>query len=366
MWRIEGDLLSIEWRSIPGTDAGSAAEVVLELRTKTRGLVARELVPRDLYGTSSSPESAGNLPLALPRAVAPGSWNREEEYARTMTVGGEAAATEESVRQLRVQCAAIGFDLDGASSSLVERMRLLAEHSKTFDDARRTASYAERLFRHYETRRPAAEGFSALERQTVVLACLFSDIGKTGPEDADADGRRLIAEAFAVENVDDDTQPVERFLRTFFPADAELRVTRFAALGLDPSMSVRQFWNLHSGWTLAIVEAAGLPLEAVAAAATHHMLEDINPRAIVGEDDRFTRRFGENATFDRAEKLVILLDKYDAARRRGNRTHAEAIAWLRERIARSSRFHDDEDFLQLLADVDEVIGSSSGSPNADE
>jgi hypothetical protein len=289
---------------------------------------------------------------------------REEEYARTMTACGGAAAAEESVQQLRVQCAAIGFDLDRASSSLVERMRLLAEHSKTFDDARRMASYAERIFRHYETARPA-EAFSALERQTVVLACLFSDIGKTGPEEADAEGRRLIVEAFAVENVDDDAQPVEVFLRTYFPSDAEQRITRFTALGLDPSMSVRQFWNLHSGWTLAIVEAAGLPLEAVAAAATHHMLDDINPRAIVGEDDRFTRRFGENATFDRAEKLVILLDKYDAARRRGHRTHDEAIAWLRERIARSTRFRDDEGFLQLLADVDEIIGSTSGSENAE-
>src|SRR4051794_959113 len=114
----------------------------------------------------------------------------------------EREAAEDSVERLRAQCAAIGFDLDKASSSLVERMRLLAEYSKTFDDARRMASYADRIFRHYDLARPA-EAFSPLERQTVVLACLFSDIGKTGPEHADADGRRLIAEAFAVENVRD-------------------------------------------------------------------------------------------------------------------------------------------------------------------
>jgi hypothetical protein len=280
-------------------------------------------------------------------------------YAREMTVDGGTA--EDSVERLRVQCAAIGFDLEKASSSLVERMRLLAEHSKTFDDAKRMSSYADRIFRHYDMTKPA-EAFTALERQTVVLACLFSDIGKTGPEDADADARRLIAEAFAVENVRDDAQPVASFLRTYFPADAEQRIARFTALGLDPAMSVRQFWNLHSGWTLAIAEAAGLPLEAVAAAATHHLLDDINPQAIVGEDNRFTRRFGENATFDRAEKLVIILDKYDAVRRRGRRTHDQAIAWLRDRIAKSPRFRDDEAFIELVADVDAVVGSS----NADE
>ena len=259
---------------------------------------------------------------------------------------------------LRVQCAAIGFDLDKAKSSLVERMRLLAEHSKTFDDARRMSSYADRIFRHYERVKPA-EAFDELERQTVLLACLFSDIGKTGPEDADADARRLIAEAFAIENVRDDAQPVASFLRTYFPADAEERIARFTALGLDPAMSLRQFWNLHSGWTLAIAEAAGLPLEAVAAAATHHLLDDINPHAIVGDDDRFTRRFGENAAFDRAEKLVIILDKYDALRRRGRRTHDEAIAWLRDRIAKSPRFRGDKEFIELIADANAVLSSSS-------
>lgn len=235
-------------------------------------------------------------------------------------------------------------------------MRLLAEHSKTFDDARRMSSYAERFFRHYDTAKPK-KAFSALERQTVVLACLFSDVGKTGPADADADDRRLVAEAFAVENVRDDTQPVATFLRTYFPADAERRIARFTALGVDPAISVREFWNLHSGWTLAIAEDAGLPLEAVAAAAAHHLLEDINPRAIVGADDRFTHRFGQNVSFDRAEKLVIVLDKYDAAIRRSGCTHDAAIAWLRDRLAKSTRFRDDEGFKELLADADVVFGA---------
>ena len=276
-----------------------------------------------------------------------------------MKAGGRSA--EDSLERLRRQCTAIGFDLDSASSSLLERMRLLAERSNTFADAMRLTSYAERIFRHYDTAKPA-EAFSPLERKTVLLACLFSDIGKTGPAAADAGARRLIAEAFAVENVHDDAQSVATFLRTYFPADAEQRIARFTALGLDPTMSVRQFWNLHSGWTLEVAEAAGLPIEAVAAAATHHLLEGVSPQAIVGEDDRFTRHFGENVAFDRAEKLVIILDKYDAVKRRGRHTHAQAIAWLRDRIAKSRRYRDDEEFIELVADVDAVIGAS----NADE
>lgn len=264
---------------------------------------------------------------------------------------------EDPVEALRSRCAAIGFDLDDADRSLVERVRVLAEHSRTFDDAHRMALYAERIFHHYEVAKPS-EAFTALERQTVVLACLFSDIGKTGPAGADAEDARLVAEAFAVENVRDDTQSVATFLRTYFPADAEHRIARFAALGVDPAMSIRQFWNLHSDWTLTITEGAGLPLEACAAAAAHHLIDEVNPRSIVDERNRFTRRFGANETFDRAEKLVIVLDKYDAALRRGGHTHDRAIAWLRDRIAKSDRFRDDAELARLVADVDEVFGVS--------
>lgn len=255
---------------------------------------------------------------------------------------------------LRSICAEVGLDLGPAQASLLERIRLLAEHSEIFADAIRMASYARQIFQHYEVDK-TAEAFSLIERQTIVLACLFSDIGKSGPERADADAQRLIVEMFAVEGVVDDTMPVAVFLRTYFPDDFEARVERFERLGLDPAMSIRQFWNLHSGWTLAIVESAGLPPEAVAAAATHHLLDGVNPQAIVAEDGRFTRQFGENVGFDRAEKLVIVLDKYDAVRRRGRLTHEQTIAWLRERVEKNPRFRGDAELETLIGDVDRVL-----------
>jgi hypothetical protein len=122
-------------------------------------------------------------------------------------------------------------------------------------------------------------------------------------------------------------------------------------------MSIREFWNHHSGWTLQIVEAGGVPPEVIAAAATHHLLDDVNPDRIVASDRRFSRPFGDNTSFDRAEKLIILLDKYDALRRRGGRTHDQAIAWLRERVDSSAAFHGDAEFLTLIADLDAVARS---------
>jgi hypothetical protein len=255
---------------------------------------------------------------------------------------------------LRAICAKVGFDYDRVDASICDRMRLLASNTETIADSERMAEYAFDVFRYYDETKPA-EAFSDVERQTIVLGCLFSDVGKTGPKGADADDQKLIVEMFSIENVQDETQPITRFLRTYFPSDAEARIARFAGLGLDPAMSVRSFWDLHSGWTLAIATAAGLPPEAVGAAATHHMLDDVNPDAVVGPDHRFTRPFGNNTEFDRIEKLVIVLDKYDAARRRGQLTHDQAIAWLRKRVHESARFRADPELSRLIADVDAVM-----------
>ncbi len=256
--------------------------------------------------------------------------------------------------RLRATCAEVGFDLGTVDPSLLDRLEILGEHSETVADIERMADWALEVFRYYEAEKPA-ETFGPIERRIVVLGCLFSDIGKTGPEGAPPDGQRLVVEMFGVEGVRDERQSVARFFETYFPGEAAERTARFIALGLDPAMPIREFWNHHAGWTLDIVESAGVPPEAVAAAATHHLLDDVNPERIVGADHRFTRPFGENAAFDRAEKLVIVLDKYDAVRRRGRLSHDAAIAWLRKRVHANPRFRGDHELETLIADLDAVV-----------
>lgn len=258
------------------------------------------------------------------------------------------------MQRLRAICAEVGFDLARAEASLIDRIRLLADVTETVADCERMVASARRVFRYYEETKPR-DAFSESERQIVVLGCVFSDIGKTGPSSADTSGQRLVVEMFAVEGVRDDQQTVAQFFKAHFAADSEERIRRFTALGLEPSMTMRQFWNLHSTWTLEIIEAGGVPAAVVAAAATHHLLDNINPKAIVGADGRFTRPFGDNVAFDRAEKLIILLDKYDAARRRGGQTHNQAIAWLRGRVASVPYFSADKELLTLIADLDAAL-----------
>lgn len=253
--------------------------------------------------------------------------------------------------RLKDICASVDLDTEKIKPSILERMRLLAETTETVKDCERATELAGQVFSRYTD---SPRSFSEAERRTVVIGSLFADIGKSGPGDAELNGQQLIAEMFAVEHVDDPQISVRDFFAQYFPADSNERISRFETLGLDPGMTMREFWNLHSLWTLQIIQGDGVPQEAVAAAATHHLLENVNPDSIVAEDGKFTKYFGENSSFDRAEKLVILLDKYDASRRRGGRSHEESIIWLKKLIAGHPRFHDDPQFLELIDVLDEV------------
>ena len=264
------------------------------------------------------------------------------------------AGVQAAFNRFRAICTAAGVELDKLHPDIVARMRLLAETTETIKDCQRAAEVAKELFRYYDRKKPA-QRFSELDQRTVVIASLFSDIGKTGPVRADHEGQRLIAEMFSVEHVLNEKMPVSEFFDTYFARDAEQRIQRFQALGLDPTMSMREFWNMHSAWTLHVIQADGIPPEAVAAAATHHLLENVNPDSIVAHDGRFTRYFGENKRVDRPEKLVILLDKYDAARRRAGCSHEAAISWLRALIAGNARFGSDQEFFSLIDDLDVVM-----------
>lgn len=253
-------------------------------------------------------------------------------------------------------CSQVGFDLGSVAPLIIERLTTLEAHSPVVADAERISAEAFAMFRYYESTKPD-RAFTPDEQRVVVLASIFSDIGKTGPLEASPGVREHIAEMFSVEGVKDDSQTVKSFLRRHFPEDAEERVWQLEALDLDPEMSIRTFWNLHSRWTFDVLRAGGLPPEVVAAAATHHLLEDINPDSIVGVDRRFAHSSGNNLAFDRAEKLVIVLDKYDAARRRGQLSHGDAVAWLRKHVATHPEFAEDQELAELMQDLD-VVGAN--------
>ena len=250
----------------------------------------------------------------------------------------------------------IGVDMEKINPDIIGRIELMNEKTPAFiDDLHAAIKTARKIFKYYKKHK-SNEIFSEEEKRTVEIGTLFSDIGKTGPKDATMEQRTLILEMFGIENIENPQMSAEDFLKKYFPEDFDRRSSIFVAMGFNPQMTMRQFWNLHAQWVLGIIGNDGVPPEAVAGAATHQMIEGINPDNIVDKDGKFIKYFGNNAFFDRAEKLIIILDKYYAARRRGGKTHGEALAFVQEQIAqRSPRFANDPEFRILFNDLNEVV-----------
>ncbi len=251
----------------------------------------------------------------------------------------------------------LSLDIEKINPNIVRKLRLLNKETETFKDEERAIHVAKEFFRYYENNFPDNK-FSDQEIRTVLIGTLFTDIGKTGPRNATTEQEKVILDTYAVENIMDPNKiTLEKFIRSNFFKDADNRLATFKELGVEGNISMRDFYNLHSRWTLEIISGDGVPLEAVAAAATHHLLEGVNPEEIVGKDKRFTRYFGGNVLFDRPEQLIIILDKYDAARRRGRLSHKKAIELVRKKIESNPNFAGDREFSGLLDNLDAMISA---------
>lgn len=247
-----------------------------------------------------------------------------------------------------------GLNADHVRHEIMNRLKRLKDTSDFFEDEMNSRKLADYLFSFYESEHPE-RSFSEEDRKIVHAGTLFSDIGKTGPLNADEEQQKIILDIFNVNNWRDPSAPLENFMRECFPSDYEERLAACEKLGISRSLPMRDVWNMHCKWTYDIIAGDGVPKEDVAAAATHHILENVNSE-LVAPDGTFAKDFGKNTRFDRPEKLIILLDKYDAYRGRSGLSHEEAMRALRARLA-SSAYAEDPEFLTLIDDMDAAFKS---------
>ena len=235
---------------------------------------------------------------------------------------------------------------------------MLSERTEIFRDEERSLGIARALFQYYKEKLPN-DKFTDEEQRTVLIGTMFTDIGKTGPRNATPKQEEVVLGIYGIENIaDPEKTTLVQFINDNFQKDAEDRLAALKEMGIDGGITMREFYNLHSKWTLEIISGDGVPPEAIAAAATHHMLEGINPEEIVGKDGRFTKYFGDNVFFDRAEKLIIILDKYDAFRRRGKKENKEAIELARNVVKSNPNFAKDGEFEELLNNLDLMVSEN--------
>jgi hypothetical protein len=158
------------------------------------------------------------------------------------------------------------------------------------------------------------------------IAAYLHDIGKSGPFDASQESQKAIVKLYAVENVADPDQTIAKTVRMNFPSEEATSILEhLGSCGMHSTDSMRAFWDRHGYWTHDILEAdsEGIPIRARVVAGSHHMDRDIDPYRFSSDDYVAVL---EN-------RILMAVDKYQAAVGRGRKTHGEAMDVIKRILA---------------------------------
>jgi hypothetical protein len=182
-------------------------------------------------------------------------------------------------------------------------------------------------------------------RRDMSIAAYLHDIGKSGPFDAPQATQEAIVKLYAVENVANPDQTIAETARTNFSSeDAESLLEHLGSCGLRSNDTMRAFWDRHGYWTHDILEADSedIPSRARVVAGSHHMDRGIDP---------YEFSSGDYVAMLEA-RLLMAVDKYQAAVARGRKTHGEAMAVIKRIL--SPKYGSDAIMNRVLKVVDEV------------
>lgn len=279
----------------------------------------------------------------------------------------------------------VGLKPESSSAVFVSRLALLNEFTPIIRDEDRMVSYMERVFDQAEKKHRA---FPPNKKNTIKSGALFADIGKSGPKEANIQQSKLILSMYSENNISEEylngpiknflgwllskyfennenntlkenvNGPVKNFLTNHLGSKEERLENAgnlLTSLGLNTDkLTMRDFFNLHTQWTYDLIKDSDLPKETIAAAVSHHRIRGDNP-GIFKDDksDLYIEEFGASARYGRAEKLVTMLDQYDAYRNRGMLNHKQTIHKLYELIntVRDGYYKNDSEFLEIIADI---------------
>ena len=159
-------------------------------------------------------------------------------------------------------------------------------------------------------------------RRDMSIAAYLHDVGKSGPFDAPQATQEAIVKLYAVENVADPDQTIAKTVRTNFSfAEAKSILEHLGSCGMRSTDTMRAFWDRHGYWTHDILEADAedIPSRARVVAGSHHMDRGIDPYKFSSGD--YVAML-EN-------RILMAVDKYQAAVARGRKTHGEAMAVIK-------------------------------------
>ncbi|MCX6761968.1 MAG: hypothetical protein NTY33_03980 [Candidatus Moranbacteria bacterium] len=200
------------------------------------------------------------------------------------------------------------------------------------------------------------------QRLEVLRAAILHDIGKSGPAEATPQEQEMIIKIFAHENIRDTKLLVTEEIRELFETgELESAQRMLEKYGIGGKTTMQQFWDKHAYWTHDILEKypQGLSENTRIIAGSHHIDHDIDPYELNEKDktSHETRTIGilENYVDALERRVLIVLDQYEAAKERRGFSHEEALAWVKDNLAKSKNLEKNKWITDLIfAAVDEL------------
>ena len=243
--------------------------------------------------------------------------------------------------------------LEHFSEAIAQRMTLLEVLAARFNNDSRIIRRIclEVMDRIASTLEPALRStLDAASTRDMSIAAHLHDIGKSGPVDASEESQQAIVRLYAVENVADPDQTIAATVRTNFSSEEATSILEhLGSCGMRSTDTMRAFWDRHGYWTHDILEAdsEGIPIRARVVAGSHHMDRGIDPYGFSSDDYVAVL---EN-------RILMAVDKYQAAVARGRKTHREAMDVIKRIL--SPKYQGDV-MMNRVLEVLDAAGKAEG------
>ena len=238
--------------------------------------------------------------------------------------------------------------LEHFSEALAQRMELIELLAARFNNDSRMIRRIclEVLDRIAGTLEPQLQSkLDADSRRDMSIAAYLHDIGKSGPFNASQDIQEAIVKLYAVENVADPDQTIAETVRANFSVEEAASILKhLGSCGMRSTDTIRAFWDRHGYWTHDILEADSedIPVRARVIAGSHHTDRGIDPYDVSSDE-----------YLDMVENRILMaVDKYQAAVVRSKKTHNEAMDIVRRIL--NPKYGNDVIMNRVLKVIDAV------------
>jgi hypothetical protein len=263
----------------------------------------------------------------------------------------------ESVEEIRkrIESEMHELGLEDCPEDIVERFVLIEEHSKFNQDSRMIREGFSNVMDAINSKYAEEAKMTEKHKKEGELAAYLHDIGKSSSSE-ESQNQIAIIKLFSAESIRDENQMVSEAVSSTYPEEKDEMMSQLKEAGVDGSLTMREFWNMHAGWTREILDRHSdvLSERVRLIAASHHIDRGINPyhveEGLIPDESKIIGSLEYYADF-LEERALMALDKYQAAIFRGGASHDSAMEYLRNAF---QRYQKDPVMKMVIETIDEL------------